>query len=165
MALRAYSSQTLGAENENALFVCQFNRQKVSRHTLLPNGASFETRDTDFVVSNQRDFHPTDVLEDADGSLLIVDTGGWYKICCPTSQLYKQDVLGAIYRVNGLAPRRLMTPEGSRSGGRARRRKAGPIAFGRAIRGPRAGDGRDRGTRRRERCLGISRVSLSRSGA
>ena len=33
------------------------------------------------------DFHPTDVLEDADGSLLVVDTGGWYKLCCPTSQL------------------------------------------------------------------------------
>ncbi|MFM9966590.1 MAG: dehydrogenase, partial [Planctomycetaceae bacterium] len=45
------------------------------------------------------DFHPTDVLEDADGSLLIVDTGGWYKLCCPTSQLAKPDVLGAIYRV------------------------------------------------------------------
>ena len=45
------------------------------------------------------DFHPTDVLEDADGSLLVVDTGGWYKLCCPTSQLEKPDVLGAIYRV------------------------------------------------------------------
>ena len=39
------------------------------------------------------------MLEDADGSLLIVDTGGWYKLCCPTSQLEKPDVLGAIYRV------------------------------------------------------------------
>ena len=36
-------------------------------------------------------------LEDADGSLLVVDTGGWYKICCPTSQLPKPDVLGGIY--------------------------------------------------------------------
>ena len=39
------------------------------------------------------------MIEDADGSLLIVDTGGWYKLCCPTSQLHKPDVLGAIYRV------------------------------------------------------------------
>ena len=45
------------------------------------------------------DFHPTDVLEDADGRLLVVDTGGWYKLCCPTSQLDKPDVLGGIYRV------------------------------------------------------------------
>ena len=29
----------------------------------------------------------------------MVDTGGWYKLCCPTSQLHKPDVLGAIYRV------------------------------------------------------------------
>ena len=53
----------------------------------------------DFVVRTTLDFHPTDVIEDADGSLLIVDTGGWYKLCCPTSQLVKPDVTGAIYRV------------------------------------------------------------------
>ena len=40
------------------------------------------------------------MLEDADGSLIVVDTGGWYKLCCPTSQLHKPDVLGAIYRVS-----------------------------------------------------------------
>ena len=39
------------------------------------------------------------MLKDADGSLLVVDTGGWYKLCCPTSQLWKPDVLGGIYRV------------------------------------------------------------------
>ena len=39
------------------------------------------------------------MLVDADGSLLVIDTGGWYKLCCPTSQLWKPDVLGGIYRV------------------------------------------------------------------
>ncbi|PYK58942.1 MAG: hypothetical protein DME21_14575 [Verrucomicrobia bacterium] len=29
----------------------------------------------------------------------MVDTGGWYKLCCPSSQLAKPDLLGAIYRV------------------------------------------------------------------
>jgi hypothetical protein len=81
------------------LFACQFNMHKVSRHALTPEGASFKSRDEDFVVSKNLDFHPTDVLEDADGSLVIVDTGGWYKLCCPTSQLWKPDILGAIYRV------------------------------------------------------------------
>ena len=71
----------------------------MSRHVLEPDGATFRTRDLDFLVSDNTDFHPTDVLEDADGSLLVVDTGGWYKICCPTSQLWKPDMLGAIYRV------------------------------------------------------------------
>jgi hypothetical protein len=34
------------------------------------------------------------VIEDADGSLLVVDTGGWYKLCCPTSQLVKPTCWG-----------------------------------------------------------------------
>ena len=49
--------------------------------------------------SDQTDFHPTDVIEDADGSLLVADTGSWYMICCPTSKIAKPDVLGAIYRL------------------------------------------------------------------
>ncbi len=73
--------------------------RKVSRHVLVPKGSTYTTKDSDFVVSDNLDFHPTDVIEDADGSLLIVDTGGWYKLCCPTSQLVKPDVTGAIYRV------------------------------------------------------------------
>ncbi len=66
---------------------------------LTPNGATFKTVDSDFLVSDDFDFHPTHLIEDADGSLLVVDTGGWYKLCCPTSQLGKPDVMGAIYRV------------------------------------------------------------------
>ncbi len=83
------------------LFACNFNLRKVTRHILTPDGATFRTTDSDLLVSDQTDFHPTDVIEDSFGpsSLLIADTGGWYKICCPTSQLVKPDVLGAIYRV------------------------------------------------------------------
>ena len=51
-------------------------------------------------------------IEDADGSLVIVDTGGWYKLCCPTSQLQKPDVLGAIYRVRRHGIPRLVDPWG-----------------------------------------------------
>ncbi len=65
----------------------------------MPTGATYATKDEDFVASPDIDFHPTDVIEDADGGLIVVDTGGWYKLCCPTSQLHKPDVLGAIYRV------------------------------------------------------------------
>src|SRR5262249_42449892 len=75
-------------------------------------GASYRTRDIDFVVSDNPDFHPTDVIEDADGSLLIVDTGGWYKLCCPTSQLAKPDVLGAVYRIRRQGAPRLEDPRG-----------------------------------------------------
>jgi putative membrane-bound dehydrogenase-like protein len=97
--LHRYEGSAFGKEYANNLFACQFNMRKVSRHELVPTGSSYETRDSNFVVSDNLDFHPTDVIEDADGSLLIVDTGGWYKLCCPTSQLVKPDVTGAIYRV------------------------------------------------------------------
>lgn len=97
--LHRYESDQFGKGYANNLFACQFNLRKVSRHVLVPKGATYETKDSDFVVSDNLDFHPTDVVEDADGSLLIVDTGGWYKLCCPTSQLVKPDVTGGIYRV------------------------------------------------------------------
>lgn len=97
--LERLQSSAWGREYQDNLFCCCFNMRKVTRHVLTPKGATFDCTTTDFVVSNNLDFHPTDVLEDADGSLLIVDTGGWYKLCCPTSQLWKPDVLGAIYRV------------------------------------------------------------------
>jgi putative membrane-bound dehydrogenase-like protein len=94
------------------LFAALFNLQKITRHVLEPAGATFTTRDSDFLVSNNHDFHPTDVRDDADGSLLVVDTGGWYKLCCPTSQLWKPDVLGAIYRVRKTGAPRPDDPRG-----------------------------------------------------
>jgi putative membrane-bound dehydrogenase-like protein len=94
-----YQSDQFGKEYQDNLFCSQFNMRKVSRHVLVPEGSTYRTLDSDFVVSDNFDFHPTDVVEDADGSLLILDTGGWYKLCCPTSQLVKAEVLGAIYRV------------------------------------------------------------------
>src|SRR5262245_59633367 len=97
--LTRYESAVFGPEYKDNLFACLFNMHKVTRHVLEPDGATFKTRDEDFLVSSNVDFHPTDVLEDADGSLLVIDTGGWYKLCCPTSALHKPDVLGAIYRV------------------------------------------------------------------
>lgn len=97
--LTRYSSDGFGEGYRDNLFVCLFNLHKVTRHVLEPAGSTFKTHDTDFVSSDNSDFHPTDVLEDADGSLLVINTGGWYKICCPSSQLAKPDVLGAIYRI------------------------------------------------------------------
>ncbi|MBI5688887.1 MAG: dehydrogenase, partial [Verrucomicrobia bacterium] len=97
--ITTYRSQGFGTGFADNLFVCYFNLRKVVRHTLVADGATFRTEDADFLSSDSSDFRPTDVLEDADGSLLVVDTGGWYKICCPTSQLAKPDVLGGIYRI------------------------------------------------------------------
>ena len=99
VGLARYESAVFGDDYRGRLFVTSFNLRKVSSHKLVGKGASFTTEDADFLVSDSRDFHPTDVMEDADGSLLVVDTGGWYKLCCPTAQLTKPDVLGAIYRI------------------------------------------------------------------
>lgn len=110
--LASYESDAFGAGYRNSLFATLFNLQKVTRHVLEPRGATFVTRDEDFLVSPDRDFHPTDVVPDADGSLLVIDTGGWYKLCCPTSQLGKPDVLGAIYRIRRANAARPADPRG-----------------------------------------------------
>ena len=112
--LTRYEAATFGEEYRDNLFACLFNLHKVTRHVLQPAGASFRSVDSDFVVSDNTDFHPTDVIEDADGSLLIVDTGGWYKLCCPTSQLWKPDVLGAIYRIRRTGATTVADPRGSK---------------------------------------------------
>lgn len=108
----AYRSRGFGADYTDNLFVCYFNLRKISRHQLVPDGATFKTIDTDFITSDSPDFRPTDVLEDADGSLLVIDTGGWYKICCPTSQLAKPDVLGGIYRIRKIGAPKIDDPRG-----------------------------------------------------
>jgi putative membrane-bound dehydrogenase-like protein len=110
--LTRYASRAFGSGYRDSFFAAMFNLRKVTQHVLEPQGATFTTRDADFLVSENRDFHPTDVIEDADGSLLVVDTGPWYKLCCPTSQLAKPEVLGAIYRVRRKGAPRPADPRG-----------------------------------------------------
>jgi putative heme-binding domain-containing protein len=81
------------------LICTEFNTRRVSRHRLTRSGSSYAAETSTFLESDQSDFHPTDVIEDAGGSLLVADTGSWYMICCPTSKIAKPDVLGAIYRI------------------------------------------------------------------
>ena len=105
-------SDEFGAEFKDNLVTALFNMHKVTRHILEPAGATFRSRDEDFLVCDDLDFHPTDLIEDADGSLIVVDTGGWYKLCCPTSQLWKPDLLGAIYRVRRTGAHRIADARG-----------------------------------------------------
>lgn len=97
--LARYEAEDFGPEYRDNLFACSFNLHKLTRHVPTRVGAGLAAGSEDFLVSSNIDFHPTDAIEDADGSLLVCDTGGWYKLCCPTSQLWKPDVLGAIYRI------------------------------------------------------------------
>ena len=93
--LELYESAVFGHGFTGNLFFCQFNLNKVQRHVLFPDGSTFRTEDSDFLATPNADFHPTDVLEDADGSLLVLDTGGWYMLCCPTSQFWRPASWGA----------------------------------------------------------------------
>jgi putative membrane-bound dehydrogenase-like protein len=104
--LTRYCGIAWGAEFCDNLFSTQFNTHKIVRHVLSRQGATYTSADEDFLVSTNADFHPTDVLQDADGSLLVIDTGGWFRIGCPTSQIAKPEIGGGIYRIRriGVAP-------------------------------------------------------------
>jgi putative membrane-bound dehydrogenase-like protein len=110
--LARFESDVFGPDYRNNLFATSFNLHKVTRHILTPEGATFASKNQDFLLCDSLDFHPTDVIEDADGSLLVIDTGGWYKLCCPTSQLGKPDILGAIYRVRKTGAPHVEDPRG-----------------------------------------------------
>lgn len=133
--LTRYEGRSWGPEFQDNLFSTSFNLHRVSRHVLRPAGATYASDSKDFLVVDSVDFHPTDVLQDVDGHLLVVDTGGWYRLCCPSSQLAKPDVLGGIYRVRKTgvptlagsarleAQRRLVQPPGLDAGREAARLK------------------------------------------
>lgn len=104
------SHPTVGLNGD--LLCTEFNTRRVSRHQLTRSGSSYSAKTSSFLESDNTDFHPTDVIEDADGSLLVADTGSWYMICCPTSKVAKPDILGAIYRIQKKSPQFLSDPRG-----------------------------------------------------
>jgi putative membrane-bound dehydrogenase-like protein len=110
--LTRYDGTSWGEAYRDNLFSAQFNTHKIVRHVLIREGATFTSKDEDFLVSSSVDFHPTDVLVDADGSLLVVDTGGWFRIGCPTSQIAKPEIGGAIYRIRRSAAPKIADPRG-----------------------------------------------------
>ncbi len=83
----------------NLLVAALFNLQKVTLNQLTPDGATYRATSTNLLTADRIDFHPTDVLLDADGSLLVIDTGGWYDLCCPTSKIDQKTANGGIYRI------------------------------------------------------------------
>ncbi|QDT94341.1 PVC-type heme-binding CxxCH protein [Gimesia algae] len=107
-----YRGSQFGPEYQGNIFTTIFNTHKVIRSQLIRNGATFETKEEDFLVSDDPDFHPTDIIEDADGSLLVINTGGWFRIGCPQSQISKPDIHGAIYRIRKTGTPALKDPYG-----------------------------------------------------
>jgi putative membrane-bound dehydrogenase-like protein len=100
-----YRNMTFGRPFTDSLLCAEADAGKVRRHVLEPRGATFGARTEDFVSSASPDFHPTDVVEDADGSVLVVDAGG------PADG---SGAPGGIYRVRRDGAVRIADPRGLR---------------------------------------------------
>ena len=110
--LMRYRSESFGKDYRNNLFSAQFNRHRIQRHIVERKGASFTIKTEDFLTTDDKNFHPTDVFEDADGSLIVIDTGGWFRIGCPTSQIARPEFKGAIYRIRKTDAKPIDDPRG-----------------------------------------------------
>lgn len=109
-----YRSGVMDHRWRDDFFATFFNSGKVVRLELARSDATFEVVQREFLSCDSREFHPTDIVEDADGSVLVIDTGGWFYRGCPTSQFAKPDVLGGIYRVRRKGMTTQVDPRGDR---------------------------------------------------
>jgi len=99
-----YRSGALNPDWRGNFFVTHFNTQRVTRMEIERAGATYKAVQREFLKIRNADVHLTDVLEDRDGSLLVVDTGGWFRAGCPASLIAKPDITGAIYRIRATMP-------------------------------------------------------------
>jgi putative heme-binding domain-containing protein len=107
--LARYDGGQFPAEFRGNLFSAKHNSRSVGRHVLHRIGSTFRSDDSDFLTTEDPDFHPSDVLLDRDGSLLVLDTGSWYTDHCPTGKIRKSPAKGGIYRVRYKGPERRAT--------------------------------------------------------
>ncbi|MDZ4851441.1 MAG: PVC-type heme-binding CxxCH protein, partial [Pirellulaceae bacterium] len=110
--LMCYQSTVFGDAFQGNLFSAHFNGHRVFRHAMKPKGSTFECTNEELIGSDNVEFHPTEVMEDADGSLIVIETGGWYRNCCPSSTFYRPDVDGAIYRIRRTNAKPIDDPRG-----------------------------------------------------
>lgn len=97
--LMRYESGVWGDDYMGNLFSAEFNTGRITRYRVFPDGSTFRTEQETFIKSRVSDTYLTDVLEDADGSLLVVATGGWFIEGCPLSRVAKPEIKGGIYRI------------------------------------------------------------------
>ncbi len=112
--LMRYEGTSWGESYSGNLFSAEFNTGRITRHRITPAGATFETKDEPFMTASNADVHPTDVLEDSDGSLLVVNTGGWFIAGCPLSVVAKKDVKAGIYRIRKSDAKAISDPWGKK---------------------------------------------------
>jgi putative membrane-bound dehydrogenase-like protein len=107
-------SGTWGPEFRDSLFFAEFNTRRIMRVPLERNGSTYRGHAQVFATAADSGVHFTDVIEDADGSLLLIDTGAWFRRGCPTSVVARADLAGAIYRVRRIGAPRPADPRGQR---------------------------------------------------
>ena len=105
-------SDTWGTEYRNNVFLAEFNTHRIMRVPLEPSGSTYRGHPEVFASATESTVHFTDVIEDADGSLLVIDTGAWFRRGCPTSVVARSDVLGAIYRIRKTGAPKIEDPRG-----------------------------------------------------
>lgn len=88
-----------GEEFRGNLFACLFNTHELIRIRVERSGATFRGEHEVFLRSPSSNFHPADILEDADGSLLLINTGAWLTMGCPLSKDGTPGGFGGIYRI------------------------------------------------------------------
>ncbi|NLT71820.1 MAG: c-type cytochrome, partial [Verrucomicrobiaceae bacterium] len=96
-----YRSGALSKDWTDGWLVTHFNTGEITLTKTQQKGASYESTETRTVFKALKpDTHLTDLVEDRNGDLLVLDTGGWFRNGCPTSQIAKPDVGGTIYRIS-----------------------------------------------------------------
>jgi len=107
-----YNSQAFGRDYQGCLFSTQYMLHKIVRHELVRDGSTFRADDSDFLTSTTHDLRLTDVLEDADGSLLLVDMGAWFTYGFPGNPPPRPNALGSIYRIRRQSAAPVIDPWG-----------------------------------------------------
>lgn len=96
-----YRSGALNSDWKDQWLVSHFNSNQVTMTKLEKSGSTYEATGTETIFQlNRPNAHLTDVMEDRNGDLLVIDTGGWFRKGCPSSQVARPEVAGGIYRVS-----------------------------------------------------------------
>ena len=96
--------ETRGADAPLQFLVTHFNTQRVVRMELVRQGSTYRAVENEFLKLADPDAHLTDVIEAPDGSLIVLNTGGWFRLGCPSSLIAKPDVLGSVLRIRPTGP-------------------------------------------------------------
>ena len=78
LGLAVYRGSAFGTDYRGNLFTTHLTPRSpgtVRRHTLKREGATIRSEDSDFLTSSDAGFQPMNAIEDADGSLVVVNGG------------------------------------------------------------------------------------------